>query len=39
LQLKRAPLRPRGVLGWTPRYSELSAIIETAWRWHRAPAF
>lgn len=31
--------RARGQLGWRPRYSELDAIIETAWRWHRAPAY
>jgi UDP-glucose-4-epimerase GalE len=23
-------------LGWRPRYVELPAIIETAWRWHRS---
>ncbi len=22
-------------LGWSPRYSDLHSIIETAWRWHR----
>ena len=21
-------------LGWTPRYMDLKAIVETAWRWH-----
>lgn len=26
--------RAREVLGWQPRYSELDAIVETAWRWH-----
>ncbi|MDE1899011.1 MAG: UDP-glucose 4-epimerase GalE [Xanthomonadaceae bacterium] len=31
--------RAREQLGWRPRYSELDAIIETAWRWHRAPAY
>lgn len=25
----------RRVLGWAPRYHEIEAIIETAWRWHR----
>jgi UDP-glucose 4-epimerase len=25
----------RRELGWSPRYPELSTIIETAWRWHR----
>jgi UDP-glucose 4-epimerase len=23
-------------LGWRPKYTELEAILETAWRWHRA---
>jgi len=27
--------KARQVLGWTPRYAELDAIVETAWRWHR----
>jgi UDP-glucose 4-epimerase len=27
--------RARAVLGWTPRYTELLPIVETAWRWHR----
>ena len=27
--------RAREVLGWTPRYTELRPIIETAWNWHR----
>ncbi len=31
--------RASGQLGWRPRYSELDAIIETAWRWHCAPAY
>lgn len=22
-------------LGWTPRYADLRAIVETAWNWHR----
>jgi len=22
------------VLGWTPRYTDLNEIVETAWRWH-----
>jgi len=24
----------QAVLGWQPRYTELDAIVETAWRWH-----
>jgi len=31
--------RARELLGWQPGYTELDAIIETAWRWHRAPAY
>ena len=27
--------RARSALGWRPRYAELDAIVETAWRWHR----
>jgi UDP-glucose 4-epimerase len=23
-------------LGWRPRYTELPAIIETAWKWHNS---
>jgi UDP-arabinose 4-epimerase len=26
--------RARAVLGWTPDYPDLSAIVETAWKWH-----
>ena len=26
----------RAELGWAPKYDNLKAIIETAWRWHRA---
>ncbi len=26
--------KARAVLGWTPRYPELSTIVEHAWRWH-----
>jgi UDP-glucose 4-epimerase len=22
-------------LGWTPKYTELDAIVRTAWVWHR----
>lgn len=31
--------RAREVLGWTPSYIELDAIVRTAWDWHRAPAY
>jgi UDP-glucose 4-epimerase len=26
----------QGELGWRPRYADLEAIVDTAWRWHRA---
>jgi UDP-glucose 4-epimerase len=26
----------RAELGWVPKYTNLKAIIETAWRWHKA---
>jgi len=26
--------RIRSELGWTPRYTSLESIVETAWRWH-----
>ncbi|MEE3371308.1 MAG: UDP-glucose 4-epimerase GalE [Planctomycetota bacterium] len=28
--------RARDLLDWTPRYSDLQTIVETAWHWHRA---
>jgi UDP-glucose 4-epimerase len=31
--------RARETLGWQPGYTDLAAIIETAWRWHRQPRF
>ncbi len=27
--------KARELLGWTPRWTELAPIIESAWRWHR----
>jgi UDP-glucose 4-epimerase len=24
------------VLGWTPKYTDVRSIVETAWKWHRA---
>ena len=27
--------KAKDILGWTPEYTELNKIIETAWRWHR----
>lgn len=29
----------RRELGWTPRYTDIEAIIDTAWRWHREQPF
>lgn len=29
----------REKLGWTPKYDRIEPITETAWAWHRAPAF
>jgi UDP-arabinose 4-epimerase len=26
--------KAKSVLGWAPRYSELTSMIETAWQWH-----
>jgi UDP-glucose 4-epimerase len=31
--------RARELLGWMPRYIDVEAIIETAWRWHRSPRY
>ena len=28
--------RARDLLDWSPRYSDLRTIVETAWHWHRA---
>jgi UDP-glucose 4-epimerase len=35
-RLVAAAEHARAELGWRPRYTELHAIIETAWRWHRS---
>jgi UDP-glucose 4-epimerase len=35
-QLVAAPERARADLGWSPRYTELEEIIETAWAWHQS---
>lgn len=29
--------RIREQLGWSPRFAELTTIIDTAWRWHQRP--
>ena len=33
-ELVADPSRAKSVLGWEPRYTEIDAIVETAWRWH-----
>jgi UDP-glucose-4-epimerase GalE len=37
-ELVADPSRARSVLGWTPRYPDLSTIVEHAWAWHVARA-
>ena len=36
--LVAAPRRARQLLGWEPRWSSLEAIVQSACRWHGAPA-
>lgn len=31
--------KAQSVLGWTPRFTDIGEIIDTAWRWHQAPAY
>ncbi|HET6587001.1 MAG TPA: UDP-glucose 4-epimerase GalE [Oleiagrimonas sp.] len=31
--------RARELLGWRPQYTDVGAIIETAWRWHQHPGY
>jgi UDP-glucose 4-epimerase len=31
--------KAKAVLGWSPSNSTITNIIETAWRWHRAPLY
>lgn len=31
--------RARAILGWAPRTQSLQAIVESAWRWHRAQRY
>lgn len=35
-ELVADPTRARRELHWEPRYLEIEAIVETAWRWHRS---
>lgn len=32
------PARARRILGWTPQWSSLEQILQTAWQWHAARA-
>ena len=34
-ELVAQPALARELLGWQPRYTEISPIVETAWRWHQ----
>ena len=31
--------KARDVLGWSPVFTDIHAIIESAWRWHRRPSY
>lgn len=31
--------KARSVLGWSPEFADMAAIIESAWRWHRRPLY
>lgn len=31
--------RAGSLLGWTPAFTDIGGIIETAWRWHRQPRY
>jgi UDP-glucose 4-epimerase len=33
-ELVADPTRAREVLCWEPRFTEIDAIVESAWRWH-----
>ena len=32
-------VRAEAFLGWTPKWKELEAIVESAWRWHKSPRY
>lgn len=38
-RLVASKARAQEVLGWAPLTTDMREIIESAWRWHRAPAF
>lgn len=35
-ELYADPTKIKAELGWSPRYTDIVPIMETAWRWHRA---
>jgi UDP-glucose 4-epimerase len=35
-ELRASAEKIRAELGWAPKYANLKAIVETAWRWHRS---
>jgi UDP-glucose 4-epimerase len=37
--LVAASQRAREVLGWAPTFTDIEAVLRSAWDWHRAPAF
>ena len=37
--LVAASQKAREVLGWAPAYGDIHRIIDSAWRWHRNPAY
>ncbi|MCH2178486.1 MAG: UDP-glucose 4-epimerase GalE [Mariniblastus sp.] len=34
-ELVAEPVLAKELLGWTPQYDEIQAIVETAWKWHQ----
>ncbi len=35
-ELYADPTKVMTELGWRPRYTDIAATVETAWRWHQA---
>ena len=31
--------KARSAMGWVPEYTDVAAIIESAWRWHLPPRY
>lgn len=38
-RLVASSAKARRELGWQPRYTDITEIIDTAWRWHRSPRY